>query len=117
MICFASVAVTSGMPFKLLNARAIPWPIHFSRRTADAGTVNARVLNVVEDGRNKQPEVPFDLDTALAETVTLGASDLHVKPGCRPRVRVEGELNELNGYGAVTRDDLVKIASAVLTSD
>jgi twitching motility protein PilT len=79
--------------------------------------VNPRVLNVVEDGRNNKPEVPFDLDTALAETVTLGASDLHVKPGCRPRVRVEGELKELNGYGAVTRDDLVKIASAVLTSD
>jgi twitching motility protein PilT len=77
--------------------------------------VNARLLNVVGD--TKGEEVPFDLDPALNETVALGASDLHVKPGCRPRVRIEGELHELNGYGPVTRDDLLKIASAVLTSD
>jgi twitching motility protein PilT len=77
--------------------------------------VNARLLNVVGD--KKPEEVPFDLDSALNETVSLGASDLHVKPGCRPRVRIEGELHELNGYGPVTRDDLLKIASAVLTSD
>src|SRR4051794_15986956 len=77
--------------------------------------VNARLLNVVGD--KKAEEVSFDLDSALNETVSLGASDLHVKPGCRPRVRIEGELHELNGYGAVTRDDLLKIAHAVLTSD
>src|SRR4051794_12018277 len=77
-------------------------------------TVNARLLNVVGD---RKAEVPFELDTALAETVSHGASDLHVKPGCRPRVRIEGELHELNGYGAVTRDDLLKIADAVLTSE
>jgi len=77
--------------------------------------MNARLLNVVGDKRAE--EIPFDLDPALAETVSLGASDLHVKPGCRPRVRIEGELHELNGYGPVTRDDLLKIATAVLTSD
>jgi twitching motility protein PilT len=77
--------------------------------------VNARLLNVVGD--KKAEEVPFDLDSALNETVALGASDLHVKPGCRPRVRIEGELGELNGYGPVSRDDLMKIAEAVLTSD
>src|SRR4051794_35884949 len=77
--------------------------------------VNARLLNVVGD--KKAEEVSFDLDSALNETVSLGASDLHVKPGCRPRVRIEGELHELNGYGAVTRDELLSIASAVLTSD
>jgi len=76
--------------------------------------VNARLLNVVGE---KKAEVAFDLDAALSETVTLGASDLHVKPGCRPRVRIEGELTELNGYGPVTRDDLGRIASAVLTSE
>ncbi|HEX6713260.1 MAG TPA: PilT/PilU family type 4a pilus ATPase, partial [Thermoleophilaceae bacterium] len=77
--------------------------------------MNARLLNVVGD--DKRPEVPFDLDSALNETVSLGASDLHVKPGCRPRVRIEGELHELNGYGPVTRDDLMKIGAAVLTSE
>src|SRR4026207_1679020 len=77
--------------------------------------VNARLLNVVGDKRAE--EVPFDLDPALVEPVSLGASALHCKPGCRPRVRIEGELHELNGYGPVTRDDLLKIGTAVLTSD
>jgi twitching motility protein PilT len=80
--------------------------------------MTARLLNIVGEQREKpKPEVPFDLDSALAETVALGASDLHVKPGCRPRVRIEGELNELNGYGAVSRDELHRIAGSVLTSD
>jgi twitching motility protein PilT len=76
--------------------------------------VNPRLLNVVG---GEKAEVAFDLDAALNETVSLGASDLHVKPGTRPRVRIEGELHELNGYGPVTRDDLTKIGTAVLTSD
>jgi twitching motility protein PilT len=75
-------------------------------------------LNIVAEGKAKaKPEAPFDLDSALAETVALGASDLHVKPGCRPRVRVEGELDELNGYGPVTRDELVRIAQSVMASE
>src|SRR4051794_21266798 len=80
--------------------------------------VMSRLLNVVPAGGEKPGvTVPFDLDTALAETVELGASDLHVKPGCAPRVRIEGELNELNGYGAVTRDALLNVGQSVLTSD
>src|SRR3954452_8465041 len=114
MISFASAALTSGMTFKLLNVELHRWPIQVCGYRVDAVPVNARLLNVVGD---KKAEVPFDLNTALTETVNLGASDLHVKPGCRPRVRIEGELNELNGYGPVTRDDLMKIANAVLTSD
>src|SRR3954452_4946440 len=76
--------------------------------------MTARLLNIVGEAKD---EIPLDLDKALSQTVGLGASDLHIKPGCRPRVRIEGELNELNGYGPVTRDDLKKIADAVLTSD
>ena len=78
----------------------------------------ARRLNIVGDTQEyPEVEVPFDLDEALAETVALGASDLHVKPGCRPRVRIEGELTELNGYGPVGREELRKIGVAVLTSE
>src|SRR3954453_21810209 len=79
--------------------------------------MNARLLNVVGDGSETGGDLAFDLDRALAETVSLGASDLHVKPGCRPRVRIEGELAELNGYSPVGRDELHKIAGTVLTSD
>src|SRR3954447_26501932 len=114
MICFASAAVTSGMTFKLLNVELHRWPIQVCGYRVDAVPVNARLLNVVGD---KKAEVPFELDSALTETVALGASDLHVKPGCRARVRIEGELQELAGYGPVTRDDPIKVAAAVLTSD
>jgi twitching motility protein PilT len=79
----------------------------------ERGRMSAHLLNVAKDG----DEVPFDLDTALEETVALGASDLHIKPGCKPRVRVEGELDELNGYGPVDSEQLEKIAGAVVVSD
>jgi twitching motility protein PilT len=79
--------------------------------------MTARLLNIVGEGAEKKGEVELDLNAALAETVALGASDLHVKPGCRPRVRIEGELNELNGYRPVGRDELHKIAKLVLTSE
>src|SRR3954467_11132732 len=114
MISFASAALTSGMTFKLLNVELHRWPIQVCGYRVDAVPVNARLLNVVGD---KKVEAPFDLDAALTETVSFGASDLHVKPGCRPPLRIEGELNELEGYGPVTRDDLLKIADAGLTSD
>jgi twitching motility protein PilT len=79
--------------------------------------MTARVLNVVADPAAANEEIPMDLDTALAETVALGASDLHVKPDCRPRVRIEGELIELNGYGPVGREELEHISRSVMTSD
>jgi twitching motility protein PilT len=79
--------------------------------------MTARLLNIVGEDAEKKAEVELDLNAALAETVALGASDLHIKPGCRPRVRIEGELNELNGYRPVGRDELHKIAKQVLTSD
>jgi twitching motility protein PilT len=79
--------------------------------------VTARLLNIVGEDSAKKGEIAMDLDQALSETVALGASDLHIKPGCRPRVRIEGELSELNSYRPVGRDELHKIANAVMTSD
>jgi twitching motility protein PilT len=72
--------------------------------------MSARLLNIVA-------EKGFDLDTALAEAVKLGASDLHIKPNTKPRVRIEGELTELDGYGPVDRDALRDIAKSVLVSE
>src|SRR3954451_13586426 len=87
-------------------------------RTRGERKMSARLLNIVHENRAKpKEEIPFDLDTALAETVDRGASDLHIKPGCRPRVRLEGELNEIDGYVAIGRDELHSIAQAVLLSD
>ncbi|MFL5841926.1 MAG: type IV pilus twitching motility protein PilT [Thermoleophilaceae bacterium] len=80
--------------------------------------MSARLLNIVHEDREKaKDQTPFELDGALAQTVDLGASDLHIKPGCKPRVRVEGELNELDNYGAIGRDQLHAISKVVLLSD
>lgn len=79
--------------------------------------MTSRRLNIVTGEPQAAADVPFELNGALAETVALGASDLHIKPGCRPRVRIEGELSELNGYAPVGRDELRNIGNAVLTSD
>ena len=57
---------------------------------------------------------PFELEPALRRAVELGASDLHVKSGTIPRVRVEGELVDLEGYGPLTREELNGIADEVL---
>jgi twitching motility protein PilT len=84
--------------------------------TTPRQVINPRLLNVVPE-TGKPGEIAFELDQALAETVALGASDLHIKPGCRPRVRIEGELSELNGYAEVGRDELRQIANSVLTSE
>jgi twitching motility protein PilT len=89
------------------------------RAKTEEGKQMSRLLNAVPEtqGHSNSEVVPFDLDQALAETVEAGASDLHVKPGCMPRVRVEGELMQLNGYGPVSRDELHALAQSVLVSD
>ena len=47
----------------------------------------------------------FDLDAALGNTVRIGASDLHVKVGAAPRVRVAGRLVDLPGSSVVTPEE------------
>ena len=70
-------------------------------------------LKVVREPEPVQVK-PFELNAALGAAVALGASDLHVKLGTIPRVRVEGELVDLDGYGALTRDELDAITDTVL---
>jgi len=72
-------------------------------------------LRVVRDQAVQQIR-PFTLDDALAEAVALGASDLHVKLGTIPRVRIEGELIDLQGFGPLTREELDAIAATVMHS-
>jgi twitching motility protein PilT len=59
----------------------------------------------------------FDLDSALADTIRVGASDLHVKVPAVPRVRVAGKLIELPGAEPVGPDDTRMIQELVLNSE
>jgi len=58
----------------------------------------------------------FDLDAALARTLELGASDLHLKVPSRPRVRVAGELKDLVGTDPLRPDDTAAVRDHVLGS-
>jgi twitching motility protein PilT len=59
----------------------------------------------------------FDLDSLLAEGVRLGASDLHLKVPAPPRVRIHGELVELEGAPAMAAEAAGEIKERVLTSE
>ena len=58
----------------------------------------------------------FDLDTALETALALGASDLHVKVPSVPRVRVNGQLRELEGFAPITPGDADSVRERVLLS-
>src|SRR5919199_1858416 len=61
--------------------------------------------------------MPFDLDEALNHAVRMNASDLHVKVPSVPRVRVGGELVNLDGYEGVTAADTEELVLKVLRTE
>ena len=42
----------------------------------------------------------FEIDSALRTLVERGGSDLHIKVGVPPTVRLHGELSHLEGYAS-----------------
>ena len=40
----------------------------------------------------------FNIDEILQRAVTVGASDVHLKVGSAPIVRVDGDLRRLDGF-------------------
>ena len=59
----------------------------------------------------------FDLDTALTDTIRVGASDLHLKVPAVPRIRVAGRLMDLPGQNALRPEDTLAVKERVLTSE
>ncbi len=59
----------------------------------------------------------FDLDAVLAETVRIGASDLHLKVPAVPRVRVAGQLIELPKAPPFESADAEAVRELVLSSE
>ncbi|MDX6665618.1 MAG: twitching motility protein PilT [Solirubrobacteraceae bacterium] len=57
----------------------------------------------------------FDVDDALRRLVAAGGSDLHLKAGSPPLVRVDGELGALEGGVALTAADTAAAVEAILT--
>jgi twitching motility protein PilT len=61
--------------------------------------------------------VAFDLDSALAQSVAAGASDLHVKVPSVPRMRVDGVLVDLPGSEPLEPPDTARVKEQVLTTE
>src|SRR3954452_6901390 len=58
----------------------------------------------------------FEIDSALRTLVERGGSDLHVKVGMPPTVRLHGELAHLEGYEPLTAEDTAKAFQDVAES-
>ena len=54
------------------------------------------------------------IDEILRAAVTAGASDLHLKSGRPPRMRVDGELREVPGSTTISTDGLVAMAGELM---
>ncbi len=55
------------------------------------------------------------LDALLRYLVAVGGSDLHLKVGAAPKVRVDGELVPVEGTPVLTPHDTEQVADAILT--
>ncbi len=55
-----------------------------------------------------------DINELLKKAVQMGASDLHVKVGSPPIVRINGELSTLSGEKRLTSEDTTNIAFSVM---
>jgi len=57
----------------------------------------------------------IDLNALFARVNAAGASDLHLRVGQKPRLRVHGELVPIDGTAAVEAEDLERLMSEALT--
>ena len=57
-----------------------------------------------------------NIDQLLIEAVTVGASDVHLKVGSSPVVRIDGELRRLDGYESLSPADTEAYAKALFTA-
>ncbi len=59
----------------------------------------------------------FEIDTALHQLVEAGGSDLHLKAGAPPMVRVNGALGPLPGEAELSAQDTERVLDGILPSD
>jgi twitching motility protein PilT len=57
----------------------------------------------------------MDISELLREANSLGASDLHIKVGSQPIVRINGDLSPLASAGRLSQEEIMKIAAAVMS--
>jgi twitching motility protein PilT len=58
----------------------------------------------------------MNLDTLLRVMVAKGASDLHLKVGCFPHLRINGELVPLGDQGKLDKEDSLMMAFSIMSN-
>ena len=55
-----------------------------------------------------------DLDALLRRLAAVEGSDLHLKVGSPPRMRINGELSRVNDSPVIKADDMSRIAKEIM---
>ncbi len=58
----------------------------------------------------------MNLDTLLRIMVAKGASDMHLKVGCYPHIRINGELMPLADQGRLDKEDTLMMAFSIMNN-
>jgi twitching motility protein PilT len=58
----------------------------------------------------------MNLDTLLRVMIAKGASDLHLKPGGFPHLRINGELVPMGEHGRLGKEDSLMMAFSIMTN-
>ncbi len=58
-------------------------------------------------------ERELNLDQLLRDMVNCGASDLHLSSGCRPMMRIDGDMAELDSWGVIAESVLMDQMKAI----
>jgi len=57
----------------------------------------------------------MDINELLETAHTMGASDLHLKAGSYPILRINGELSPITSENRLSQEDTLKIAFSVMS--
>lgn len=57
----------------------------------------------------------INLNELLKKTIDSGASDLHLITGAPPKVRIAGELKDLDNYPMLTPGDTQDLCYSIMT--
>jgi twitching motility protein PilT len=60
--------------------------------------------------------MPSRIDDLLRMAMSFGASDLHLRAGSHPVIRVNGELSPLSGATRLTQDETLEMAFAMMSN-
>ncbi len=98
----ARAAVPAAAPVR----PAAPTPAATRPVTTGAQPVVARATTPVPNAFVADPRAKLELDNLLKHQVSKGASDLHLRVGEPPVLRLHGEMQRIEGRGLLSDDEL-----------